>query len=152
MSDMRYDVLDVCEYVIAYSDKHDYSISNLKLQKVLYFIQAEFLRIKNEPCFFNEIEAWNFGPVVPTAYSKYLIFGYSGDIHPSDEDPVKVIEDTDQALINMVIDKLADCSATDLVTITQHQTPWLDSYVPHQYNEIKPESIKAYFSEKQSNK
>lgn len=35
---MNYNVLDVCHYVIQYSNEHDYGISNLKLQKVLYFI------------------------------------------------------------------------------------------------------------------
>ena len=43
---MSYRVLDVCRHVINYSNKHDYGISNLKLQKVLYFIQAYFLITK----------------------------------------------------------------------------------------------------------
>ena len=38
---MSYKVLDVCRFVINYSNERDYGISNLKLQKVLYFIQAE---------------------------------------------------------------------------------------------------------------
>ena len=40
---MSYDVLEVCRHVINYSNEQDYGISNLKLQKVLYFIQAYFL-------------------------------------------------------------------------------------------------------------
>lgn len=43
---MSYKVLDVCRHVINYSNEHDYGISNLKLQKVLYFIQAYFLTKK----------------------------------------------------------------------------------------------------------
>ena len=35
-----YNVLDVCRHVINYSNEKDYGISNLKLQKILYFIQA----------------------------------------------------------------------------------------------------------------
>lgn len=35
-----YDVQDVAEYVITYSEVKDYGISNLKLQKILYLIQA----------------------------------------------------------------------------------------------------------------
>ena len=37
---MGYDVLEVCRHVINYSNEKEYGISNLKLQKVLYFIQA----------------------------------------------------------------------------------------------------------------
>lgn len=64
-----YNVLDVCRYVINYSNDKDYDISNLKLQKLLYFIQAYFLINKNETCFNETIEAWDFGPVIPKAYS-----------------------------------------------------------------------------------
>ena len=41
---MSYKVLDVCKYVIDYSNEKEYGISNLKLQKILYFIQACGLR------------------------------------------------------------------------------------------------------------
>ena len=40
---MSYKVLDVCKYVIDYSNEKEYGISNLKLQKILYFIQTGFL-------------------------------------------------------------------------------------------------------------
>ena len=78
---MSYDVLEVCRHVINYSNEKEYGISNLKLQKVLYFIQAYFLidKTKNAPCFDDKIEAWNFGPVVPAAYHEYKQYG-SGDI------------------------------------------------------------------------
>ena len=67
---MSYKVLDVCRHVINYSNEHDYGISNLKLQKVLYFIQAYFLTKKKDhtPCFDEKIEAWDFGGGVHEGY------------------------------------------------------------------------------------
>ena len=61
-----YNVLDICRYVIKYSNEKKYGVSNLKLQKLLYFIQAYFIIKNNDnaPCFKEKIEAWNFGPVV----------------------------------------------------------------------------------------
>ena len=38
-----YDVIDICRYMIVYCNRKNYAISNLKLQKLLYFIQAIFL-------------------------------------------------------------------------------------------------------------
>ena len=58
-------VLDVSRYIINYCNENYYLISNLKLQKILYFVQAFFLEAKNEECFREEIEAWDFGPVIP---------------------------------------------------------------------------------------
>lgn len=160
---MSYNVLDVCRHVINYSNEHDYGISNLKLQKILYFIQAYFLTNKKDhtSCFNEKIEAWDFGPVVPEAYYEYKQYG-SGDIptvesyFQFDEDDVwnikrvvfddSIIKDKDKILIDKVIDKFSDYSATDLVSLTHRQSPWIDAYVPHQNNEIKIEEIRKYFN------
>lgn len=157
-----YKVLDVCRHVINYSNECDYGISNLKLQKVLYFIQAYFLIEKKDhiPCFDEKIEAWDFGPVVPEAYYEYKQYG-SGDIPTMKSfivfgkddiwNPKRVkfddtvISDTDKALINKVVDKFADYSATDLVSLTHRQSPWINAYNPYQNNEITVEAVKEYF-------
>lgn len=158
-----YKVLDVCRHVINYSNECDYGISNLKLQKVLYFIQAYFLIEKKDrtPCFDEKIEAWDFGPVVPEAYYEYKQYG-SGDI-PTIESFIifdkgyiwnskkvkfedTLISDTDKSLINKVVDKFADYSATDLVFfLTHRQSPWIDAYTPYRNNEIAVETLKEYF-------
>lgn len=49
-------------------------ISNLQLQKILYYIQREFLR-QDKIAFYDEIEAWQFGPVVPKVYYYYCGHG-----------------------------------------------------------------------------
>ena len=160
---MSYNVIDVCRHIINYSNEHDYGVSNLKLQKLLYFIQAYFLTNKKDssPCFYEKIEAWDFGPVVPDAYHEYKQYG-SGDI-PSiesyilfDEDNIwnservsfvdNIIEDEDKLLIDKVVDKFADYSATDLVSLTHRQSPWIEAYVPHQNNEITIDAIREYFN------
>ena len=43
-------------------------LTNLKLQKMLYFAQVEYLREHGETLFDDPIEAWQYGPVVPTVY------------------------------------------------------------------------------------
>lgn len=157
-----YNVLDVCHYIVRYSNDRDYGISNLKLQKILYFVQAYFLISKEEstPCFNEKIEAWDFGPVVPEAYLEYKQHG-GADIPTTgfrilfDKENIwntrkipfddNVIKEEDKKLINEVIDKFACYSATDLVSITQRQSPWIDAYVPYKNNEITKDSIREYF-------
>lgn len=156
-----YNVLDVCRYAINYSNDKDYGISNLKLQKILYFIQAYFLISTPEPCFGAKIEAWDFGPVVPEAYREYKQFGSSNiprisyyvvmDFDDFWNSKVKefndeVISDKDKKRIEAVIDRFSDYSATDLVSITHNQAPWIDAYIPHRNNEITPHAIKEYFN------
>ena len=160
---MSYKVLDVCRHVINYSNERDYGISNLKLQKILYFIQAYFLMTKKDHtrCFDENIEAWDFGPVVPEAYREYKQYG-SGDI-PTIESYIlfdennmwnskriefedTIIVDEDKVLIDKVIDKFAGYSATDLVSLTHRQSPWIDAYTPYQNNKITIDAIREYFN------
>ena len=56
------------------------------------------------------------------------------------------ISDNDKSLIDKVVDKFADYSATDLVSLTHRQSPWIDAYAPYQNNEITIEAIREYFN------
>lgn len=50
---MTYDALDIAAYIVQYCHETGTIVSNLKLQKILYFLQAEFLVNKDECCFFS---------------------------------------------------------------------------------------------------
>ena len=147
--DGKYDVLDVCKYVINYINRKGYVISNLKLQKILYFIQAYFLAFTTEqrPCFRNKIEAWDFGPVVPDAYHEYKQYGGSSiPIAISGND--SIIDEEDRKYMEEVIDQFSKYSATALVTITHNQEPWRSVYRKGERNiEITTDSIKDYFKD-----
>lgn len=157
-----YPVLDVCRFIIEYSNQCEYGVSNLKLQKLLYFEQAYFLTGTEDgrPCFSEKIEAWDFGPVVPDAYRQYKQYGSMDiptpdtyfdfdnnniwDVERKKYDPVD-IRDEDKNLMQTVIDGFARFSATDLVALTHRQAPWIDAYTPYKNNEITQEAIKRYF-------
>lgn len=159
-------VMDVARYVVNYSNEKDYGISNPKLQKVLYFIQAYFLIREKVPCFSEEIEAWAFGPVVPEVYEEfessgscdipyiktYRIFRDRGlfSLERCEFDDL-VIPDAVKREINRVVDRLAGYSATDLTEITMRQDPWENAYVPGEQNEITTESIRKYFGKGRKN-
>lgn len=142
-----YDALLISSFIIGYSNKKGYGISNLKLQKILYFIQAYFLITKDEPCFSDLIEAWDFGPVVPTVYQEFKQFG-GGNIPYTDNyfEENNLIHEDNKEDIKRVVDRFKDFTSTDLVTLTQSQTPWKRAYTPFADNIITNESIKEYFN------
>lgn len=53
-------------------------ITNLRLQKLLYFAQGWYLARYGKPLFEDEIEAWSYGPVVPSVYNTYKQYGRDG--------------------------------------------------------------------------
>lgn len=147
----RYSASNIAEYVISYCKEKDYLMTNLKLQKVLYFIQAEFLVSAEFPCFEEEIEAWDFGPVIPEVYHKYKFFGNS-NIPTFYHGNIKLLSDNDMERINEMIDECNQYSASDLTRITLNQKPWKTAYYRlglYKRNKIDKTSILDYFSEKE---
>src|SRR3990167_3308538 len=68
---------DVVNAFLLLDDRADSSdgISNLKLQKLVYYAQGFFLAMHETPLFENDIEAWTHGPVVPELYRQFKEFG-----------------------------------------------------------------------------
>lgn len=140
---MTYSALEIAKYVINHEHNNGREISNLRLQKLLYFIQAKVL-VENDgvPCFNEEMEAWDFGPVVPCVYHTYKIFG-SWDLDFSGEVPK--IKDEIAEKVNSIIDYCAPFPTRQLVEITHNQDPWKNVYKKGQKNRIPNPSIWEYF-------
>jgi uncharacterized phage-associated protein len=142
---MVYKALDISKYIIRYEAEQGRAVSNLRLQKLLYFIQARFLVSKNEPCFFDKMEAWDFGPVVPTVYHEFKFFGSSG-IPLACAEGGHEIYDEDKELIKEMLDYCSKLSTSALVSRTHNQRPWKEAYRRLYDNTIYIDSVKKYFS------
>lgn len=65
-------VLKIASYLFArYYDDYKVAIDEMKLHKLLYFVQRESLVSLDKPAFGETIQAWKFGPVVPVVHNKY---------------------------------------------------------------------------------
>jgi uncharacterized phage-associated protein len=65
--------MDVANYFIAKAYTHNQAadITNIKLQKLLYYAQSLHLALYDAPLFPEEIQAWRCGPVCPNVYHFY---------------------------------------------------------------------------------
>ena len=160
-----YSALEVARHIINYANQTRRFISALKLQKVMYFVQAEFLISQGRLCFADDIEAWDFGPVVPAVLHEFLRFGscfippvthYFVDDKNAYFGIRKVkfsdctISNEDKSVIDEVVNYFADYSSADLTDLTQKQKPWTDAYCRYCRNIIPVDSIRLYFAEKES--
>ena len=71
---MTYKAIDIAKYIINKCTIEQHPVSNLQLQKILYYIQKTFLQ-SNLMAFDDDFEAWQFGPVIPDVYYLYCGFG-----------------------------------------------------------------------------
>lgn len=99
-------------------------ITNLKLQKVLYFAQAYYLAKIGKPLFSDNIEAWAYGPVVPTVYRKYKDNKSDPIIYEEDKSS---LSDEDKEILKTVWGTFGGYSASRLVDITHAHTPWREA-------------------------
>ena len=140
----------ICKYTIIYvANYKEEFISNLKLQKLLYFIQVYHLITIGKPCFEEKTEAWNFGPVVPEAYEEYKIFGASPIfLIKEDYNALPKLPKTVAKSIEKVVDLFIDWSPSELTKLSMSQDPWLEAYTPCHKNEITQQAIFNYFIER----
>src|SRR6266446_3445682 len=67
----------LAKYIIASCSDDGKSVTNLKLQKLLYYAQAWKLALHGKPLFNDRIEAWVHGPVVPVVFREYRDFKWA---------------------------------------------------------------------------
>lgn len=96
-------------------------VTNLKLQKLLYFAQAVHLGVYGCELFDEEIEAWKFGPVIPSIYKKYKV--NKNEAIPLEEVNEDIDDDTKQFL-ESIWRMFSKYSAYELVSITHDHQPW----------------------------
>lgn len=123
-------------------------ISNLKLQKLVYYAQAWHLVVFNEPVFDDKIEAWVHGPVVRELYSKYKDYGWMPI--PPPETEVEISDDLKQFLTE-IMDIFMKYDGFELEKMTHSEPPWIIARgsLPPDANsdsEITNSSMIDYFS------
>jgi uncharacterized phage-associated protein len=147
-SDYTYRVF--ADYIILYFQEHGEPLTNLKLQKILYYAQGWYLALHNKPLFTDKIEAWVHGPVIPNAYHSFKQYGY-GLINESPEPPSLTKETNDH--LNEIIDVYGSYSAFELEHLTHQTAPWkkargqLAIDCPSN-TEISLDEMKNYFKKK----
>ena len=108
-----YNAIDLAKYIVTKCYDNDNPISNLQLQKILFFVQKDFL-LRDDIAFLETIEAWQFGPVVPVVY--YHFCGY-GAMPITDKYSVNISEE-DKIYIDKIIDEKSAMNPWDLVAET----------------------------------
>ena len=127
---MKYSALTIAKFIIRYCEQNNKRVSNLKLQKLLYFVWRDYFKDTNQELFDEPFCAWKFGAVVSSVYYEYCSFGYL-DIWESvaDRGNDLGILDDDKQIIEKAIDKYNGFTAEQLVEEThKDETPWSLTY------------------------
>lgn len=143
---MKNDSILVSKYVIKTLKEQNKEINHLKLQKILYYIQAWNLALLNEPLFEEDFEAWLHGPVIRKVWDEYKSHSVLiGELSEQNENiNIKFTEDQED-VIEDVIDAYGNKSGYYLESLTHQEDPWKNARKQGENTIIKKEEMKKYY-------
>lgn len=118
-----YRAMDLANYIVDKCIKDNTPITNLQLQRILYFAQKDFLE-RESRAFSDDIEAWECGPVVPNVYFYFCGFGAT---------PISIFRDsvpnlsTDKIIIDNIIEAKRSLTPWEIAKET-HKGAWSKVY------------------------
>ena len=143
MAHKTYSVFQIARYILAGADPETNDISNLKLQKLCYYLQGFMSAMRGTPLFKEAIYAWDHGPVIPELYHHYK--GHKGNPIPPDEQfSNDEIHSVDRDVANEILSHYGQYSAWYLRNLTHEDQPWKDAYADGQV-EIPVEALASFF-------
>lgn len=110
---------------------------------MLYYEQGFHLACFGTPLFEEDIEAWQYGPVVPSVYEYYKQYGSEG-LEP-DETTDMVLNDEEMSIFNQVFEMFNKFSAIGLMNMTHAERPWISVGTPSRGKIISKQVLKDYF-------
>lgn len=139
--------LDVAKYLLSLTDSEKGQvISNLALQKLLYYCQGYYFAFTGKRLFVENIVAWKYGPVVESVYHTYK----SNDDHGIKKESLaktflKKFSESEIFVMNTVFEAFKNCSAIGLMNMTHQEYPWKNTKLR---STITFDKISCFFKDK----
>lgn len=145
---------DITDYIILRVKSEDRfaSLINLKLQKLLYYVQAWSYGINKKPMFDGEFEAWIHGPVNREIYNRFNSTKYLySEINIDDCMNHNVsLSSEDAEFIDFILENYLKYSGAELERLSHNEMPWIETRGDLNVNErcdkvITPELMIEYY-------
>lgn len=123
--------IDLAHYFISLSNETGNLISNLKLQKLLFYAQAWHLAYFEDRLIDGNFQAWVHGPVLPESYREFKEFGWKPIQREGlgqefiDHFCLNIIEPKQCEILNDVVDEYFGLTAYELERLTHSEDPWI---------------------------
>lgn len=137
--------LDVARYFLYKSNTEGDLITNLKMQKLLYYAQAWYLVNHDKPLFRETIRAWALGPVIREVYDEFKRFGASYIVYETTGKEKAPFSKTQLQYLDEFYDVFFKFTAHELVNMTHNEKPWKVAF--KNGTNISRQSMKQYYTD-----
>ena len=136
--------IDVSKYIINYLNEKSYPVNHLKLQKLLYYVEAWYTVFTGSNLFEEQIEAWQHGPVIRKVWDYFKNQSILYDnLKISKGFELKASKEQIE-IINDVLDEYGDKTGYYLETLTHSEEPWKIARRKNKY--IDKNTMKQFYS------
>ncbi len=138
---------EIADYMLCECRERGELLTNLKLQKLLYYAQAWHLALKGGALFEEDFQAWVHGPVLLSQYHRFKDYKWM-PIQQEIRRP-RLGEGLENFL-NEIIDIFGTETAVALEIMTHRERPWIEArgdLPPHEpcSNYISKETMASYY-------
>lgn len=137
------------------AEKEGKQLTNLQLQKLVYFAHGWHLALTGQPLLTDAVKAWDFGPVIPPLYNSLKMYGNdvvtepikrknpeTGEIKPVKEEESEFVK----KLLLRVWQVYGGMHGSQMSYLThQPGTPWETTWNKQKYSVIQNELIQEHF-------
>lgn len=143
-----YSAAAVANCVLEEARERGLEVTNLKLQKLVYFAQGFALARLEHPLFREEIQAWTYGPVIPALYERLKHYG-AEVVRGMLEAPDSMQGDEEgREVVREVLDVLGGLTATQLVRLSHSGgSPWEAAKRQGKFTRIELWQMALYFTD-----
>ena len=148
-----YQPLTISNYFIQKSHETGYSVTAMKLIKLVYIAHGWYLALNKGKSLINEaIQAWKYGPVIHSLYHKLKKY-YQYDILSIDFPTSEEIDKEDKIFLDKIWEVYGEYDGLQLSTTThQPETPWDETYKKgKKFIQIPNNVIQKYYEKKLNN-
>lgn len=145
-----YDVLTVADAILKIAKRNHVSLTPMQLMKLVYIAHGWSLGLRDRDLFKNQIQAWQYGPVIPDLYHATKTWGRDPIPLNRIGNPHSVsVDQKDEAFLTEVFNKYGHLTGPQLSYLThQAGTPWDQVYRPDERRiEIPDELIREHYRE-----
>ncbi|MFN7924131.1 MAG: DUF4065 domain-containing protein [Bryobacteraceae bacterium] len=113
----------VAEYILWLAGQSNNPVTPMQLLKLVYICHGWMVGLYSRPLIKDQIEAWQYGPVIPGVYRQYKAYGGSY-ISESPEKPTG-FDSAEESIMQQVWKHYGKMSGLQLSSLThQKRTPW----------------------------
>lgn len=144
-----YDAKTIANYFIKIGINKERRLTNMQVQKLVYFAHGWHLALTGKPLIFDDVKAWTFGPVLPEVYENLRQYKASPVGLPIQPDSSNKLEDTVTGrFLDRIFQKYGHLDGIKMSYLTHKpETPWQKTWDEDPFGVIPNDLIESHFKQ-----